>query len=596
MRAHLRVAVLTVALIGQGAVALPATADEHPRVETIATGLNNPRGIDVAPDGTVYVAEAGTGGDDFCAEIDHGDETFELCLGDTSTVRAIATDGATSVAVGGLPSFGGGEGEFLGAADVSVAGDGSLYVAVGLAADSATRDAIAADFAPAGMLGTVQHASGESLTELADLAAWETENDPNAGQPSTEGPHGSPSDDSNPNAVMVASDGAIYAVDAGGNTVLELDADTGDITLRAFLEDRFAEAPPFLGLPPGTEIPMQAVPTQLAEDPDGDIVVGQLTGFPFPVGGANVYRLTEDPDAPAIVEEGFTNIIDVAYLHGELYVLEIAHEGLFAGLGGALVRVRADGTRATLLRDVLVAPGGVAVGPDGLLYITNNSVGEPGTGTVLRFDPSMASDPATQAACPPLEVPGTTLTDVAGTVHESGITCAVWHGIFGGFADGTFRPDGELSRGQFASNVARLIDASDADLEAGPAGQFPDVDGTTHASAINALAAAGLVGGFGDGTFRPGAPLSRGQAVTIMVRAFEYVTGEPLPDGEDAFEDDDGNVHESNIDAAAAMGWIRGTTSTTFSPDASVRRGQMASIVVRLAADLIERGHLELPS
>jgi hypothetical protein len=596
MRAHFRVAVLTVALIGQGAVALPATADEHPRVETIATGLNNPRGIDVAPDGTVYVAEAGEGGDDFCVEIEEGEESFELCFGDSSTVRAIAPDGTRSVAVGGLPSFMFGEGEYIGASDVSVAGDGSLYVSVGLGADSGTRDDIAAGFAPAGMLGTIQHAAGESLTMLADLAAWETENDPNEGQPSTQGPMGAPSDDSNPNAVLVASDGAIYAVDAGGNTVLEIDPDSGDIELRAFLADRMADAPPFLGLPPGTQIPMQAVPTQLAEAPNGNIVIGQLTGFPFPVGGANVYRLRDDNVTPALVAEGFTNIIDVAYLDGELYVLEIAHESLFAGFGGALVRVRADGTRATLLRDVLVAPGGVAVGPDGLLYITNTSVGDPGTGSVLRFDPSMAADPAIQSACPPLQVPGAALSDISGTVHEEAITCAAWHGLFTGFADGTFGPNGNINRGQFASTIARLIRATGTTLPTGASGQFDDVDGTTHAAAINDLAAAGLVSGFTDGSYRPGASLTRAQAVTILVGAYGFVTDSPPPAGPDAFTDDDGSVHEANINAAAAMGWVRGTSADTFAPGANIRRGQMASVLTRVASDLIDDDHLQLPS
>ncbi len=597
MRTRIRAAVLTVALVGQtAAIALPAAADEHPRVETLATGLDNPRGIDVAADGTVYVAQAGPGGDDFCTEIGEGDEAGEVCFGDTGSISRIGADGTVTDVVDGLPSFMFGEGEFIGASDVAVAGDGTLYLSVGLGGDVALRDAIADEWEPGGLLGTVQRHQGGTLSELADLAQWEDDNDPNAGQPSTQGPQGSPSNDSNPNSVLLASDGTLYAADAGGNTVLEIATTDGEVELRALLADRMAAAPPFLGLPPGTQIPMQAVPTQLAESDDGDIVVSELTGFPFPVGGATVRQLTGTL-TPSTVATGFTNAIDVAYLGGELYVLEITHNGLLSGdLTGALVRVRADGSRTVLLRDVLVAPGGMAVGPDDMLYITNMSVGEPGSGSVLRFDPSMAADEATQLACPPLEVAGSSLTDIVGTTHEESITCVVWHGLFQGFADDTFRPGTNITRGQFATTVVNLIGATDAELPAGAADQFSDVDGTTHAASINALASAELVSGFADGSYRPGAFITRAQAVSILVAAYEHVVDDTLAAGPNAFTDDDGSVHHANINAAAAMGWVRGTSAQAFSPQANITRGQMASTLARVASDLVDGDQLELPS
>ncbi len=594
MRSRRGVAVLTVALVGQSLIATPSFAQDGPRVETIATGLDNPRGIDVADDGTVYVAEAGPGGDDHCVTIEHDGESDEVCMGATATVSAVPAGGAVAPVVTGLPSLMLGEGEFLGAADVAVADDGSLFVAVGLGGDSDLRDSIAEDWSPADMLGTVQHFEGGALSEVADLAQWVAEEDPHAGQPSTQGPQGQPSNDSNPNGLLTTSDGDLLAVDAGGNSVVEIEPATGEIALRAHLEDRTAAAPPFLGLPPGTQIPMQPVPTNLAEDPDGDVVVGDLTGFPFPVGGANVW-LVDGSDGPELVEEGFTNIMDVVYLDGELYVLELARNGLLSGdFEGALVRVRADGTRTSLLRDLLVAPGGVAAGPDGMLYITNDSIGEPGSGSVIRFDPSLAADQAIRSACPPLEVPGTSLSDIAGTTHEEAITCTAWHGLFRGFADGTFRPGAEISRGQVATTVARLVRATGADLPDGSGGRFTDVDGTTHAMAINALEEAGIVSGFSDGTFRPRDMISRAQVVSILVAAYEYTTDSTLPAGGDAF-DDIGGVHAANIEAAAARGWVRGTAPRTFSPRADISRGQMASTLARVAADLVDGEFLTLP-
>ncbi|MBW3619677.1 MAG: ScyD/ScyE family protein [Actinobacteria bacterium] len=589
----MRATVLTVALLGQGAVALPAAAEGHPRVEVVADGLDNPRGITVADDGTVYVAQAGSGGDDYCHTVEEGDEQFELCFGTTGSIAAVS-DGQLTTVVDQLPSYLFGEGEAIGASDVSLAPDGSLYLSLGLGGYAGLRDEIAQEFPPAAMFGTVQHLAGGELGMVADLSAWEEANDPSAGQPSTEGEGGAPSNDSNPNSVLATAAGGLFAADAGGNTVLEIDPATGDIQLRAFLEDRFVDAPPFMGAPEGTQIPMQAVPTSLAEDPDGEVAFGQLTGFPFPVGGAHVYGFGAD-ETPETIAEGFTNVMDVTYLDGELYVLEIAHDSLLAGPTGALVRVRSDGTRIALLRDVLFAPGGVAAGPDGMLYITNNSIGEPGAGEILRFDPSLAADPATQSACPPLDVPGTDLTGITDTAHEEAITCTVWHGLFGGFPDGSFAPAGDISRGQLASTVARMVRATGTELPDGGGGRFSDVDGTAHDDAINDLAAAGLVEGFEDGSYRPNTSVTRAQSVSVLVRAYEFVTGEELPPGPDAFDDDDG-AHEGNINAAAGMGWVAGTSPRTFSPGADVSRGQMASVLARIASDLVDEGHLQLPA
>ncbi len=583
-------AVLTASLLVLGVLAVPAAAAGHVRVETLADGLNNPRGIAMAPDGTLYVAEAGTGGDEFCLPM----EDAEICMGATAGVAAIAPDGTVTRVVEGLPSLVAGEGEYAGAADVVIAEDGSLYISVAFGAESPVRDQVAAEWAPAAMLGTIQHAVDGELTEVADLAAWETANDPDAGQPSTEGPMGQASDHSNPNGMLLTSDGRLLATDSGGNVALEVDVDTGDLTMVAGFEDRFTAAPPFLGLPEGTQVPMQAVPTNLAEAPDGSVLVSQLTGFPFPVDGANIYALT-GTTTPEVVHEGFTNVMDLEFVGDDLYVVELAQNGLLAGPVGALVRVRADGSRVSLLADRLPAPGGVAAGADGMLYLTVNSIGAPGSGAVLRFDPSMAADTEIQAACPPLAVPGTALSDVAGTTHEEAIRCAVWHGLFVGHADGTFDPGSSITRGQFATTVAGLIRASATDLPSGDAGRFSDVDGTTHAAAINDLAAAGLVNGIGDGRYEPGGTVTRAQAASILVAAYAYITANPVPAGEASFGDIAGNRHADAIEAAAGMGWVRGTGDGDFSPNGDLTRGQSATILVRGASDLAVGGFLRLP-
>jgi sugar lactone lactonase YvrE len=164
--------------------------------------------------------------------------------------------------------------------------------------------------------------------------------------------------------------------DAGGNDLLKVDH-KGRISVVAVFPPRLVDAPPDIPDLPA-QIPMQAVPTSVVKGPDGAYYVGQLTGFPFPVGAANVWRVVPG-HKPKVFAAGFTNIIDIAFdRHGRLYVLEIATNGLLsAGENelpqGRLVRVNRDGSRTTLAQEGLSAPGGFVLG-HGAAYITNNSI------------------------------------------------------------------------------------------------------------------------------------------------------------------------------------------------------------------------------
>jgi sugar lactone lactonase YvrE len=173
--------------------------------------------------------------------------------------------------------------------------------------------------------------------------------------------------------------------DAGGNSLNAVAANGAISNLGVFPNTQVQN--PFA--PPGVTMPMQAVPTTVAAGPDGTYYVGQLTGFPFPIGGAKVFKVSPG----RVVEEyagGFTNIIDIALAKdGSLYVLEIAANGLRSNdPSGALIRVLPDGTKQTIVApgEGLFMPGGVAIGPDGALYVTNWSV-LPGGGTVVRIVP-----------------------------------------------------------------------------------------------------------------------------------------------------------------------------------------------------------------
>jgi glucose/arabinose dehydrogenase len=81
-------------------------------------------------------------------------------------------------------------------------------------------------------------------------------------------------------------------------------------------------------------------------------------------------------------------VVDLAFSpDGMLYVLQHASSPALVGGPGRLIRVAADGTRTTIdTGGALTQPVGLAVGPDGALYVSNKSV-LVGQGEVLRIAP-----------------------------------------------------------------------------------------------------------------------------------------------------------------------------------------------------------------
>ncbi len=114
-------------------------------------------------------------------------------------------------------------------------------------------------------------------------------------------------------------------------------------------------------------------------------------------------------------------------------------------------------------------------------------------------------------------------------------------GIIEGDGDGTFRPDGTLTRAEFCKMA--LVLQGRVEKAAGYRNRtvFPDVRGThwaagyiNYATTSTDEKTASLMHGFPDGTFRPDKTISYGEAVTVLTRALGYTdndTGGIWPDG-----------------------------------------------------------------
>ncbi len=107
---------------------------------------------------------------------------------------------------------------------------------------------------------------------------------------------------------------------------------------------------------------------------------------------------------------------------------------------------------------------------------------------------------------------------------------------------------------------------------------FADDEGSIHEANINRLRAAGITLGCSATRFCPAGLVTRAQMATFLVRAFE------LPaTGTDYFSDDNTNKHEANINRLRAAGITYGCGGTNFCPNGIVTRGQMAAFLHRAA-------------
>ncbi|RUT04416.1 hypothetical protein DSM106972_046440 [Dulcicalothrix desertica PCC 7102] len=338
------------------------------RIEVLASGLDGPRKLNFGPDGALYVAEAGRGGTG--ASIPSPSlPGASLFYGATGAITRIQNSVAERV-VTGLPSLAFPDGsDAAGINDIEFDAYGNAYAIVGLASNPANRDALLEipDFSQ--LIGIDSFDNGGSWTRLRDFGAYEQNNNPDK-----QGVNTNLYD-------LLIKDNNAYVLDAGANDLLRVSAFGSEINLETVFPARTTTDPLT-----GSEVVRQSVPTSVTVGLDGALYVGELTGFPFQTGTAQVYRINAD-GKPEVYAGGFTNISDIAFdKSGGLYVLEYDADGILNGSdAGALIYVSPDGkTRRTLASDELINPTGIEIGTDGDIYISNKGF-TAGQGEVLRL-------------------------------------------------------------------------------------------------------------------------------------------------------------------------------------------------------------------
>jgi hypothetical protein len=318
-------------------VAAPAAADPSWRV--VASGLHSPRNLAVSPDGDVFVAESGRGGDGPCTT---HPALGDACVGSSGSITWVNPHGRDTRVVTGLPSIAGEEA--LGPMDLVVDDDGRWVASIGLGGDLALRDSLGRDGRNLGTLLTGELGEG-GWERLADIVRFEERANPDGTDI-----------DTNPSGLARAGDGVVLA-DAGGNAVLRV-GEEGRVRTVAALGPTAAGA--------------DAVPTAVVRGPDGAWYVSQLTGFPFAKGSSSIWRIGSS-GVPTVYASGLTNVTDLAFHGRTLYAVQLSTEGLLTGPPGSLVRVPRGSTAPTVVLGDLFFPYGLAI-TGGSAYVSTCSV------------------------------------------------------------------------------------------------------------------------------------------------------------------------------------------------------------------------------
>ena len=149
-------------------------------------------------------------------------------------------------------------------------------------------------------------------------------------------------------------------------------------------------------------------------------------------------------------------------------------------------------------------------------------------------------------------------------------------GYAGGFPDGTFRPGANISRAEFAAIINKINGFTEQEQTG-----FRDLSSSHWAYAeIRAAVKAGYAGGFPDGTFKPNLPVTREQAAAILNNIYKFENS-----AQSVTIKDLSKVSPWAADSVlrvVASGVMGGYEDGTFSPKKPVTRAECIVILDRI--------------
>ena len=151
-----------------------------------------------------------------------------------------------------------------------------------------------------------------------------------------------------------------------------------------------------------------------------------------------------------------------------------------------------------------------------------------------------------------------------------------------GYADGTFRPDNNMSRAEAAAIFARLISEQKNEKISGKA-TFKDISSKDwFAIEVGYLEKYGIIKGYSDNTFKPNESVTRAEFVAMTVR-FNSLFNDVKKGSYTVKYTDVATNYWAYSDVAYAKhaGWLNGYADGTFKGDNAITRAEVVTVVNR---------------
>ncbi|WP_083938133.1 S-layer homology domain-containing protein [Paenibacillus daejeonensis] len=168
-------------------------------------------------------------------------------------------------------------------------------------------------------------------------------------------------------------------------------------------------------------------------------------------------------------------------------------------------------------------------------------------------------------------------TDTDGHWAESLIGQAAAIGFVSGYPDGTFRPNGHVTRAEFVTMLARALQLPEASTDAAwlDAAAIP----AWAKSYIDQVQIAGIVTGYEDGSFRPQQLITRSELAVMIARS----RGAELVDGAKPTFTDVASIPawaQLAVAYAQQAGYIEGRGQGQFAPTAHATRAEAVKLIL----------------
>lgn len=175
----------------------------------------------------------------------------------------------------------------------------------------------------------------------------------------------------------------------------------------------------------------------------------------------------------------------------------------------------------------------------------------------------------------------TTASDLDGHWAENVITEWMDYGVIKGYEDGTVRPNNSITRAEMTAMLDRVMDyQTKAD------NTFSDLQDTWYTDVILKANAAGVIGGYPDGTVKPDATITRQEAVAMFSRVLSLDT-ENAPEASFTDNADVADWAKDAVNAMAAKGYIHGSDGQ-FRPNDGITRAEVITIFNNIFAELYQ--------